>query len=90
LTEVSKERFFESHPLTATQIKKQMRDSYPLGLNHVIAALKFLEEHHLVETVDHTDKRELKIYQTTDLGRTILGHVLLPEKQLQHDTNPTR
>jgi DNA-binding PadR family transcriptional regulator len=67
-----------------------MRDSHPLGLNHVLAALKFLEEHHLVETVDHTDKRELKIYQTTDLGKTILNHVLLPEKQLQHDTNPTR
>ena len=34
LKEVSKERFFESHPLTATRIKKLMRESYPLGLNH--------------------------------------------------------
>lgn len=72
LKEVAKERFFDPAPLTATQIKKLMRESYPLGLNHVLAALKFLEENGLVETVGRTDKRELKIYRITDYGRTIL------------------
>lgn len=90
LKEVAKERFFESHPLTATTIKKLMRESYPLGLNHVLVALKFLEEHSLVETAGHTDKRELKIYRITDLGKSILGQLLLPERQPHHDLNPTR
>ena len=75
LKEVAKERFFESHPLTATQIKKYMRESYPLGLNHVISALKFLESHGLVEVIDRTNKRDLKIYQVSSLGKTILQHV---------------
>ena len=75
LSEIAKERFFESNPLTATQIKKYMREHYPLGLNHVIAALKFLEEHSLIEAGGYTDKRELKIYRITDFGRTILNRV---------------
>jgi Fe2+ or Zn2+ uptake regulation protein len=75
LREVAKERFFETRPLTATQIKKQLRESYPLGLNHVLAALKFLSENHLVETAEYTSKRELKIYRVTELGKTILGYL---------------
>lgn len=75
LKEAAMERYFEPHPLTATQIKKYLRETYPLGLNHVIAALKFLKEHRLVEVAGYTDKRELKIYRITDLGKTILTHV---------------
>ena len=76
LEEVAKERFFESHPLTATQIKKYLREAYPLGLNHVITALKFLTTKQLVESVAQTNKRDLKIYQATALGKEILNYVL--------------
>ena len=75
LKEVAKERFFESHPLTATQIKRYLREHHPLALNHVLGALVFLEGHGLVETVGYTDKRELRIYRITDFGKTILGQV---------------
>jgi hypothetical protein len=43
-----------------------------LGLNHVLAALQFLEEHDLVEVVDLTAKRDLKIYDITNRGRAVL------------------
>lgn len=72
LKEVAKERYFETEPLTATRIRKLMLPTHPLGLNHVLAALVFLEEHDLVEVVDHTDKRELKVYDVTNRGRTVL------------------
>ncbi len=72
LREVARERFGNTKPLTATQIKKHLRESYPLGLNHVLAALKFLETKLLIETVDYTTKRDLKIYQITTLGRDVL------------------
>lgn len=72
LKEVAKERYFETEPLTATRIKKLMRERHPLGLNHVLAALLFLEEHDLVEVVDRTTERELKIYDVTDRGRAVL------------------
>ena len=75
LKEVAKDRFFESHPLTATQIKKYMRETYPLGLNHVSAALKFLEKHQLVEISGYTNKRDLKIFRITNRGKTILTHM---------------
>lgn len=82
LTEISNERFFESKPLTATQVKKNLRDSCPLGLNHVLSALKFLEENRLAEIAGLTEKRELKIYRISDLGRDVLN--------LIHGSNPTR
>jgi DNA-binding PadR family transcriptional regulator len=49
-----------------------MRDTYPLALNHVLAALQFLEENELVEIVDYTAKRELKIYDITSKRRAAL------------------
>ena len=55
--------------------KRQLRERYPLGLNHVTAALKFLREHRLVETAGHTDKRQMNIYRITDLGEMILRHL---------------
>jgi len=82
LQEVAKERIFETHPLTATQIKKNMRESYSLGLNHVLTALKFLESHSLVDVAGYTAKRELKIYRITDLGKDILNQLSPSEKSL--------
>lgn len=90
LREIAKERFFEIHPLTATQIKKHMRESYPLGLNHVIAALKFLNEHRLVEVVSFTAKRDLKTYRVTGQGKKILHLLSQPETNEQYDLSPTR
>lgn len=75
LEEVARERLDNTRPLTATQIKKRLRSSYPMGLNHVLAALKFLENHYLVEAVDTTAKRDLNIYQITSLGKEILSHL---------------
>ncbi len=49
-----------------------MLPTHPLELNHVLAALVFLEEHDLVEVVDFTNKRELKVYDITNRGRTVL------------------
>lgn len=89
LEEVAKDRLYEKHPLTATELKKRLRERYPLSLNHVIAAMKFLSEHHLVESAGHTDKRELKIYRITDLGKTILQHVVHSETPA-FGNNPTR
>ena len=72
LREIAKERYFETEPLTATRIRKLMLGSHPLGLNHVLAALQFLEQHNLVEVVDYTAKRELKIYDINNHGRAVL------------------
>jgi DNA-binding PadR family transcriptional regulator len=75
LEEVSRNRLSMQNPLTATEIKRQLRERYPLGLNHVTAALKYLREHRLVETAGHTDKRQMNIYRITDLGEIILHHL---------------
>ena len=75
LEEVANKRTRGQHPLTATEIRKQLNERYPLSLNHVIAALKFLREHRLVEIIDLTNRRNLKIYQITPLGKTILNHI---------------
>jgi DNA-binding transcriptional ArsR family regulator len=75
LEEVARKRYPMQSPLTATEIKRQLRERYPLGLNHVTAALKYLREHRLVETVGHTDKRQMNIYRITDLGEMILRHL---------------
>ena len=75
LEAVARTRLSAQNPLTATEIKRQMRERHPLGLNHVTAALNFLRDHRLVETVGHTDKRKLNIYRITDLGNQILHHL---------------
>ena len=75
LKEVAKERFIEPHPLTATQIKRYLREEHPLGLNHVLAALTILESLQLIKTAGRTPKRELKIYEVTELGKTILSYL---------------
>lgn len=90
LAEVSKDRMPGQNPLTATEIKRQLRERYPLSLNHVIAALKFLGSHRLVETAGLTDKRKLKTYRATALGKTILHHVLDAERQPLFGNYPTR
>ncbi len=76
LEEVARKRYPMQNPLTATEIKRQLRERCPLGLNHVTAALKFLRDHRLVETAGHTDKRQMNIYRITDLGEIILHHLV--------------
>ena len=90
LEEIARQRVHDKHPLTATEIRKRLRERYSLSLNHVIAALKFLSEHQLVETAGYTDMRKLKIHRITDLGKTILSHVLDAQDPFSFGNNPTR
>jgi DNA-binding PadR family transcriptional regulator len=75
LTELGRERIGESKPMTATNIKKALRETYPMGLNHVIEGLLHLLKIKLVEVIDYTVKRDLKIYQITPFGRAVLDYV---------------
>lgn len=75
LTELGRERIGESKPMTATNIKKALRETYPMGLNHVIEGLLHLRKIKLIEVIDYTDKRDLKIYQITPFGREVLNYV---------------
>lgn len=90
LEEVAKDRFFETYPLTATQIRKELRDRHSLGLNHVLAALQFLKANGLVETAGRTDKRELKIFRVTESGEAVLRFVLGVKKTEPPEGTPTR
>lgn len=90
LEEVARDRYADTQPLTASRIRKRLRETHSLGLNHVLAALKFLETNGLVETAGRTEKRDLKIYQVTELGKTILHQLLLPKKLFDDDSSPTR
>ncbi|WP_309399976.1 hypothetical protein [Cerasicoccus maritimus] len=73
LAEIGRDHTFEPKPLTASQIRKNLVPTHPLGLNHVLAAIKYLEQHLLVEVVDYTAKRNLKIFDLTALGRDVLA-----------------
>lgn len=90
LEEVAREHIYEKYPLTATEIRKRLRERCPLSLNHVIAALKFLREHRLVETAGYTKKRSLRIYRVTGLGKTVLGHLADAQQPSTSGKNPTR
>ena len=79
LREIARERLSERNPLTATVIRKRLLESYPMGLNHTLSALSFLESHKLIEAIDYTEKRASKIYNITELGHNVLAHI--------HDTN---
>lgn len=58
---------------TATQIRKNLRDTYPLGLNPVIDTLKFLWKSGLIQVAGRTQKRDLKLYSTTAKGEEFLN-----------------
>ncbi|MDF7809462.1 PadR family transcriptional regulator [Pontiellaceae bacterium B12219] len=73
LREAARPVYEENKPLTVTQIKKRLRDTYPLALNHAYSALRSLLEGGLVRVAGHTDKRDLNIYAITDLGREVLS-----------------
>ncbi len=82
LAEIGRDALSDSKPLTATQIKKRLRESYPLGLNHVLAAIKFLEDEKLVEIIGYTDIRDSKIYGLSSLGSEVIkamNEMQLPE-----------
>lgn len=80
-------------PLTATQVRKELRDSYPMCLSHVAGALNFLHQHQLVEVIDYTEKRDLKIYGATELGKQfcqLLDRVSTEEAKENNEEYPTR
>ena len=87
LAEIGREALSDSKPLTATQIKKRLREAYPLGLNHVLATIKFLEGEKLIEVIGHTDLRGSKIY-----GLSAVGLELMKTMNAIHNSenSPTR
>lgn len=88
LQETARNRLHAPAPTTATQIRKYLRETYPMGLNHVLSALQFLENNGLVEVVDYTRKRDLKIYAVTTKGGDILAFLNIDDRA-SGDT-PTR
>jgi len=77
LQEIARDHSFDNKPLTATQIKKNLRDAgdYSMGLNHVLDALKFLRKEALIEIIGLTQKREMKTYGPTETGKRIAGTI---------------
>ena len=74
-------------PPTATQLRKRLRDRYPMSLNHALSSIQFLETNQLAEVLDYTKKRDLKIYSITHKGLKIL-RLLQPETEPDLRENP--
>lgn len=72
LRELGSERLDGIQDTTVTGLRKRMRDSYSISLNHALSGMQFLHQHDLAEIVDFTRKRDLKIYRITNKGRRIL------------------
>lgn len=53
---------------TATQIRKNLRERAPMGLNHILRAIGFLEHQKLIECRSITRKRSLRLLSATKLG----------------------
>lgn len=75
LRELASERLDGIQDTTVTGLRKRMRDSYPMSLNHALSSMQFLHQHGLAEVIDFTRKRDLKIYRITDRGRRLLQFV---------------
>ena len=56
---------------TAGQIRKSLRERYPVGLNATIRALKALEQRGLLECVGVTEKGKHRLYGFTGIGGRI-------------------
>ena len=82
--EIGRDHSFDTKQLTATQIRKNLRDNsdYSIGLNHVLAATKFLMNHQLIQVVDYTLKRDLKIFGISELGKRILSKIAVPMDEI--------
>lgn len=60
---------------TASDLRKYLRETHPIGLNPVIRALKELEHQGLVECAGTTKLRMLKLYRLTRSGSLILAQL---------------
>jgi len=65
--------------LTASDVRRQLRDSTKMGLSHVLRAMAFLEAHQLIECVGYTRKRSLRLFKPTEEGRDL--HLLVSQMQ---------
>ena len=79
LEEIGRNHAFACRPLTATHIRKNLLEKYPMGMNNVLDALKFLRQESLIRIIGYTDKRDLKIYALTELGRKTLQFIQVSE-----------
>ena len=76
LNEVGLEGIGDGRPKTAELIRRNLLNQYPMNLSWVIASLRSLVEMDLVECLDRTSKRGLKIYSITSTGRGIIGRMV--------------
>lgn len=73
LSEIAREKLGEGLEMTATGIRKNLRASYSISLNHILASLQFLHAQGLVQIEGHTRKRWSKIYSVTSKGQAVLN-----------------
>ncbi len=85
LLELSKLQENEVKELTTTRIRKSLNTNFPIGLNPTIRALKELSDLMLVRCVGFTEKRNLKIYQLTEIGERIADNLRQPVVALAVD-----
>lgn len=81
LQEIGRDHTFDTKLLTATQIRKNLLDNYPMGLNHILSTLKFLLTHQLIEITAHTDKRNLPIYKLTESGKCVMKKMPMEDRK---------
>lgn len=76
LEEVGKKYLGMHCDKAASAIRKYMRETYPMSLNHVRNALKELMEMELVFVAGYSKRRHLKLYRLTPEGEKILNQML--------------
>lgn len=62
----------ENHAgITATQVRKGLKERFPIGLNPTIRALKELKKHGLIEQIEAAQKSRYRLYRLTEQGEKI-------------------
>lgn len=76
LLELSKPKYAHGADATASNLRKNLRDRHPLGLNSVMRALKELARQGLVAAAGVTIRRKQKIFRLTAKGAKIARELL--------------
>ncbi len=78
LIEIGTNHYENTLPKTATNIRKNLRQTYPLGLNPTIRALEELTSADLItnDEIEYGKNRLLKAYSLTDQGEQIREQLL--------------
>ena len=67
---------FDKKEETTAEIRKNLKERHPIGLNPTIRALKELTQHGLVKCVGVTEKGGHKLYLLTEQGERIVGQMM--------------